>query len=56
MEAKIEGDMLTIKIRLTEGTISSSGKSLVVATSGGFIPIPGSELKISFNVIKQHKG
>jgi hypothetical protein len=56
MEAKLEGNKLTVVIPVTAGTTSSSGKSLVVATTSGFVAVPGTDLRISINVIKARKG
>ena len=52
---KIEGNQLTITATISSGVPSSSGKTLVVCSSNGFIPIPGSDLKLSINVIKPRK-
>jgi hypothetical protein len=35
MEAKIEGNELVIRIPLQKPTLSSSGKTLIVASTGG---------------------
>lgn len=51
-EFKVTGDKLIITATLEKGTLSGSGKNLVVATSGGFVPVKGSNLKVNFNVIK----
>ena len=37
METTIEKNMLVIKIPLTTPTPSKSGKTLIVATTGGFV-------------------
>lgn len=56
MEMKVNGNTLTITVPLGKGVPSSSGKTLVVATTGGFQPIEGSNIKVSLNVIKPHGG
>ena len=52
MEIKIENNVLMIDVPLSSGTPSASGKSLVVASTGGFIDIPGSEVRINLTAIK----
>jgi hypothetical protein len=56
MEAKLEGKTLTLKIELSDGQPSHSGKTIVVATTSGFTDVPGTNLRISYNVIKPRKG
>jgi len=56
MEIKVEGNTLTITATISSGVPSSSGKSLVVATTNGFIPVANSDLKVSLNVIKPRQG
>jgi len=55
MEAKLEGKTLTLKIELSDGHPSHSGKSLVVATTSGFTDVPGTNLRISYNITKSRK-
>ena len=52
MEIKLEGNKLIITCTLGAGEPSSSGKSLVVASTNGFVGVAGSEIKVSLNVIK----
>ena len=52
IEIRKDGDKLVISCELTKGTLSSSGKSLVVSTTNGFVPVEGTDLKVSLNVIK----
>jgi len=52
MDIKLENGKLTITVTIGPGVPSASGKTLVVAGTGGFVPVPGSELKVSLNVIK----
>jgi len=47
-----EGNEIIIRAKLTVGSPSSSGKSLVVATTNGFVPVADSNLKVSLNIIK----
>ena len=56
MEIKLEGNTLTITATVSSGVPSSSGKSLVVATTNGFVGVEGSDIKVSLNVIKPRKG
>ena len=52
MDFKVTGNKLTITVTLEKGTLSSSGKSLVVASTGGFTAVEGTDLKVNLNVIK----
>jgi len=56
MEAKLEGKTLTVKMDISNGTPSASGKTIVVATTSGFVEVPGTSLRLSLNVIKARKG
>ena len=55
MEIKLTGNTLTITATVSSGVPSSSGKSLVVATTNGFVGVDGSDIKVSLNVIKPRK-
>jgi len=55
VEIKVEGDKLTITCTLGSGVPSSSGKTLVVATTNGFQAVAGTDIRISLNVIKPRK-
>lgn len=46
-----EANEVVIRAKLTTGTLSASGRSLVVATTKGFVPVAGN-LKVSLNIIK----
>lgn len=52
MDIKLEGDKLTITTIVASGVPSSTGKTLIVATTNGFIPVEGSDIKVSLNVIR----
>ena len=52
MDIKVEGNKLTITCNLGSGVPSSSGKTLVVATTNGFQAVAGSDIRVSLNVIK----
>ena len=53
MEIKTDGKTLTLTTALTAGTPSKTGKTLVLASSGGFISVPGADgVKINVTVIK----
>ena len=56
MDIKITGNTLTITCTIGSGVPSSSGKSLVVATTNGFVAVADSDLRVSLNVIKPRKG
>jgi len=55
MDIKVESDKLTITCTIGSGVLSSTGKSLVVATTNGFVAVAGSDLKVSLNVIKPRR-
>ena len=52
MDIELEGDKLTITCTVGSGVPSSSGKTLVVATTNGFVAVTGTDLRVSLNVIK----
>jgi hypothetical protein len=54
VEMNIEGNILTIKVDLTKDFgASSSGKSIIVASTEGNYAIPGREEKIGLNVYRK---
>jgi len=54
IEMTIEGDTLTIKVDLSkEFGQSSSGKSIIIATTEGNVPLPDREEKIGLNVYRK---
>jgi len=54
VEMTVEGQMLIIKVDLTKDYgASSSGKSLIIATTEGNYTIPGRDEKIGLNVYKK---
>jgi len=55
VDIKIDNDKLIITCTIGSGVPSSSGKSLVVATTNGFVSVADSDLKVSLNVIKPRK-
>jgi len=49
---KVEGKTLVIRVDLTsKGAPSKSGKSIVVATTGGFLDL-GDGLKLGLNLVR----
>lgn len=53
MNVKREGNRLTIEVELDpKGRPSSTGRSMVVYSSGGFVPIENG-LKVNLTVIKK---
>lgn len=54
VDMNIEGNILTIKVDLTKdfGT-SSSGKSIIVASTEGNYALPGREEKVGLNIYKK---
>ncbi len=55
MEIKVEGNKLTLTATLSSGVPSSTGKTMVVATTNGFVSVVGTDIKVSLNVIKPRK-
>ena len=55
MDFKIDGNKLTITCQLSQGSPSRSGKTLIVASTNGFTPVEGTDIRISLNVIKSKK-
>ena len=55
VEMKLDGDILTIKVDVTkEFGPSASGKTIIIATTEGNIPIPEKEdVKIGLNIYKK---
>ena len=55
VEMKVEDNILTIKVDLTkEFGPSSSGKTIIIASTEGNVAIPGKEeVKIGLNVYKK---
>ncbi len=54
VEMKVEGNILTIRVDLSrEYGPSSSGKTLIVASTEGNISIPEREEKVGLNVYKR---
>lgn len=51
---KVENGYLIVSMKLGTGRPSASGKTLVVATTGGFVPVNGSEVKVNLTAIKPH--
>ena len=55
MEIKLDGNKLTITATIGSGVPSKTGKSLMMATTNGFVAVEGTDLKVSLNVIKPRK-
>ena len=48
---EVNGNILTITVDLSKSHgASKSGKSIIIATSGGNKPVPGSDAKIGLNI------
>ncbi len=54
IEAKVQGDKLVITVDLTKNFgLSGSGKSIIIASTEGNVPVPGrEEIKIGVNVYR----
>jgi hypothetical protein len=55
MDIKVENNTLVITCPLGAGVPSSSGKTLVVATTNGFQSVENSDIKVSLNAVKPRK-
>lgn len=57
-QVQVEDNILTITINLdVEGVLSQSGKSIVVAKTEGFQPVPAApEFAFNLNVIRKKDG
>ena len=54
VEFTVEGNILTIKVDLSKDFgASSSGKSLIIATTEGNFSLPGREEKVGLNVYRK---
>ena len=54
VEFEVEGDQLIIRVDLSQELgVSSSGKSVIIATTGGNVEVPGWEaVKVGLNVYR----
>lgn len=48
---RVSGKYLEIRQKIGEGHTSSSGKSRVVVSTGGFKPVPGSPVLVNLSAI-----
>ena len=55
MDVAVKNGTMTIIMTLGAGAPSASGKTLIVASTNGFVPVPGGDLRVSVNVIKPRK-
>ena len=54
VDIKVEGNILTIKVDLTkEFGPSSSGKTIIIASTEGNVAVPGRDEKIGLNVYRK---
>ena len=49
---EVKNGNLVITCAINGGVPSKSGKSLVVASTNGFVEVPGSDIKVNLNAIK----
>lgn len=53
--ATVKGNTLTLTVPLGKGTLSSTGKSMVLASTGGFTELEGgSGAKLNLTVIRKN--
>ncbi len=55
VQIKVDGKKVTIIADLTGTDQTSSGKSIMLAGTGGFVPVEGSDIKVSLDVIRPLK-
>jgi hypothetical protein len=57
VEFEVEGDQLIIRVDLSQELgVSSSGKSVIIATTGGNVVVPGWEaVKVGLNVYRSRQ-
>jgi hypothetical protein len=54
VEMKVNGDILTITVDLSkEFGPSSSGKTIIIASTEGNVSVPESEVKVGLNVYRK---
>lgn len=54
VEMKVEGNVLTITVDLSQNFgKSSSGKSIIIASTEGNVTVPGREEKIGLNIYRR---
>jgi len=49
---EVKNGNLVITCPINGGVPSKTGKSLVVATTNGFVDVPGSDIRVNLNAIK----
>jgi len=52
MKLEVKNGNLVITCPINGGVPSKSGKSLVVASTNGFVEVKGSDIKVNLNAIK----
>lgn len=52
MKVTVDGKVIKMEMELSGGVVSKSGKSKIVYTTGGFVPVEGTDLRVSINIIK----
>jgi hypothetical protein len=52
IKLEVKNKFLIITCPVNGGTPSKTGKSLVVATTNGFVEVPNSDIRVNLNAIK----
>ena len=52
MKLELKNGNLVITCPINGGVPSKTGKSIVVATTNGFVDVPGSDIRVNLNAIK----
>ena len=57
VQVEVEGNVLILRVDLSQNFgLSSSGKSVIIASSGGNASVPGySDVKVGLNVFRPNK-
>lgn len=55
IDVKVTGTKMVITVDTTGKDLSSSGKSIMKATTNGFMAVEGTNMKLSLNVIESLK-
>ena len=52
IDIKVENGKLVITAPISTGVLSKSGKTKVVVSTGGFVDVPNSEIRVNLTAIK----
>lgn len=52
IDIKVENNKLMITAPISSGVRSKSGKTIVVVSTGGFVDVPDSDIRVNLTAIK----